>query len=266
MIGILEGDCRNLGSLINKMNFSESQVRSKTGKIGKELIKKSGSIDNGAFKQISTSDLKILFELYDTEFFENQIAKLLADRKIPLGFRLSKRMTSAAGKTSAKLIRNPGKKNSPSIIEFELVISTNLLFSTFVNVKRRIEVNGIVCHNRLEALLRIFEHELIHLVEMLLFQTSSCSKNRFKWITGRLFAHRGVTHKLVTRREQARVTYNLNTGEQVKFKFKDLWLEGTINRISKRATVLVSDPEGERYSDGKSYKKFYVPLTMLQKV
>jgi len=39
--------------------------------------------------------------------------------------------------------------------------------------------------------------------------------------------------------------------------------EGTVNRITKRATVLVEDPEGEPYSDGKRYRKYLVPLQLL---
>ena len=36
-----------------------------------------------------------------------------------------------------------------------------------------------------------------------------------------------------------------------------------MNRITKRATVLVEDPQGILYSDGKHYKAFYIPLPML---
>ena len=37
-------------------------------------------------------------------------------------------------------------------------------------------------------------------------------------------------------------------------------------RITRRATVLVESPEGQHYSDGKRYQKFYVPLDMLEKL
>jgi len=39
-----------------------------------------------------------------------------------------------------------------------------------------------------------------------------------------------------------------------------------VNRVSKRATVLVEDHQGRRYTDGKHYSKFYVPVQMLEAV
>jgi len=39
-----------------------------------------------------------------------------------------------------------------------------------------------------------------------------------------------------------------------------------VNRITKRATVLVEDERGMRYSDGKRYAKFYVPVASLELV
>ena len=39
---------------------------------------------------------------------------------------------------------------------------------------------------------------------------------------------------------------------------------GRVNRLTKRATVLVEDPEGERFSDGRSYRRYYVPILQLR--
>ena len=40
---------------------------------------------------------------------------------------------------------------------------------------------------------------------------------------------------------------------------------GVVNRVTKRATVLVEDSRGVRYSDGRCYAKFYVPVGMLER-
>ena len=40
---------------------------------------------------------------------------------------------------------------------------------------------------------------------------------------------------------------------------------GFVNRITKRATVLVQDKKGTPYSDGKRYVKYYVPLNQLRR-
>ena len=39
---------------------------------------------------------------------------------------------------------------------------------------------------------------------------------------------------------------------------------GRVNRLTKRATVLVEDPEGERFSDGGRYRRYYVPIVHLR--
>ena len=41
-------------------------------------------------------------------------------------------------------------------------------------------------------------------------------------------------------------------------------LTGRVNRLTKRATVLVEDAEGERFSDGRRYRRYYVPIVHLQ--
>ena len=50
------------------------------------------------------------------------------------------------------------------------------------------------------------------------------------------------------------------------FNFEGRQLTGRVNRITKRATVLVMDPDGEPYSDGSRYRTYYVPLACLKSV
>jgi len=51
---------------------------------------------------------------------------------------------------------------------------------------------------------------------------------------------------------------------RVSFVFEGTRLQGRVNRVTKRATVLVEDAAGQRYSDGRSYRKYYVPLAALE--
>jgi hypothetical protein len=39
---------------------------------------------------------------------------------------------------------------------------------------------------------------------------------------------------------------------------------GRVNRITKRATVLVEDPDGVKYSNGLRYRTYYVPIACLE--
>jgi hypothetical protein len=101
---------------------------------------------------------------------------------------------------------------------------------------------------------------------MLLWDKSSCSQSRFHSITRRFFGHTENKHQLVTPKERAMVNFGIKPGMAVRFRFDGVEHKGVINRINKRATVLVEDCRGERYSDGKHYTKFYVPVRLLEAV
>ena len=62
------------------------------------------------------------------------------------------------------------------------------------------------------------------------------------------------------------VKYGIKLGMAVRFGFDGVEQTGVVNRINKRATVLVEDRRGKRYSDGKHYTKFYVPVQLLEAV
>ena len=67
----------------------------------------------------------------------------------------------------------------------------------------------------------------------------------------------------MTRRERA-AEAGIRIGSRVSFIFEGQELTGRVNRITKRATVLVQDPEGSPFSDGSWYKTYYVPLVHLK--
>ena len=52
----------------------------------------------------------------------------------------------------------------------------------------------------------------------------------------------------------------------VGFTYSGQWLRGRVNRVTKRATVLVEHAKGRKYTDGKRYLKYYVPLGELEVV
>ncbi len=225
--------------------------------VRRELTERSRLVRDGDFREIATSDLSLLFELYDDRFFEGALRRALEARG-RLRFRLSSRMTSAGGKT---LVLPPGAHQV-----YEIAVSTHLLFTNFNGGGRSVEVNGTPCRDRLEALQRIFEHELLHLAELLAFGSSSCRARGFRERAGGIFGHGDVTHRLVTVRERAAEVHGLRPGDRVAFTFDGVRREGRINRITKRATVLVEDRGGAPYSDGRRYLAFYVPLSELTPV
>jgi hypothetical protein len=198
--------------------------------------------------------------LYDELFFQSQL--IGGARKEGIRFGWSSRMTKNAGKTVTHY--STGGKSGNR--RFEIILSSTLLFQTFDDVKRPVEVTGLVCHNRLEAMQRIVEHELVHLAEMLIWNTSSCSRRRFHGVATRFFGHQEHKHDLITQMERAAAKFRLQPGSRVQFRFEGKLLIGTLNRITRRATVLVQDARGEQFTDGKKYRRYYVPLESLTPV
>jgi hypothetical protein len=165
-------------------------------------------------------------------------------------------MTKTGG-TTARFITPSGESF------FEITVASSVLFEGFRQADRRITVCGLECQNRLEGLQRIFEHETVHLIEHLCWQQSNCAAERFQDIARRHFLHRAHTHKLITRRERAAQS-GIRIGSRVTFLFEGHPLAGRVNRLTKRATVLVEDPEGEAFSDGGRYRRYYVSLMHLR--
>jgi hypothetical protein len=248
-----------LARIVTTTQLAAEEIAAKTTAIHGRLLRTSRHVRAGNFQAIHPEDLQALFDDYDSVFFAGEVAKAVG--KTPLHFRLSRRLTSAAGKTTQRKAR---KVLGSPVIDYEISISTTLLFQTFHDVDRLVTATGVLCHDRLQALQRIFEHELLHLVEMLVWNDSNCAASRFQTIANRLFGHRAHTHQLITQRERAIKKFGLRVGDRVTFRFDGRHYEGIVNRVTRRATVLVEDPQGVRYTNGKRYAKFYIPLDHLR--
>ena len=85
----------------------------------------------------------------------------------------------------------------------------------------------------------------------------------FQAAVATLFGHKDYRHDLVTTAEVAAKT-NVGAGATVEFRLRGERLRGKVNRVTKRATVLVrceaGHAEARRFSDGQSYRKFFIPV------
>ena len=246
---------------VESQTLPPEQIAARTREIYHVVLRQSQHINDGNFSRFDTADLRLLFDLYDQRFFDGGVRESLGDR--PLTFRLSSRMTRAAGKATRKELRLRGSHAART--EYEITVSTTLLLQAFQD-DRPVVMSGIECRDRLSALQRIFEHELIHLIEMLLWVNSSCSAPRFQSLANRFFGHTDHRHQLITPGEQALAKFGIQPGDRVVFRFDGREYAGFVNRITKRATVLVEDRRGTRYTDGKHYAAFYVPIQKLQRM
>ena len=249
----------NLLQIVESTALDAEQISARTTQIHARVLSQSKYIDAPNFTRIHPADLELLFAAYDDQFFGGRIKESLGTT--PLHFGLSKRMTRAGGKTACFTERHTGKRR------YEISASTAILFESFNGDDHRpITSSGIICRDRLDALQRVMEHELVHLIEMLLWDKSSCSQPRYCSITRRFFSHTENKHQLITPREKAIVQFGLKPGMKVRFRFDGVEHTGIVNGISKRATVLVEDDNGLPYSNGKHYAKFYVPVQALEAV
>ncbi|MCX5658350.1 MAG: hypothetical protein NTW19_01345 [Planctomycetota bacterium] len=164
------------------LHNSPEAVAAKTLALHQAVLQGSGQIREGNFTRISNDDLARLFHLYDHHFFNGWLGKAVTEKaQGPLLFRLSRTMTRAGGKT-IKTRRLTA--NGTWATHYEIAVASRMLFMTFNDVQRPVEVCGLICHDRLQALQRIMEHEIIHLVELLAWNTSSLSSRGSDWWAG----------------------------------------------------------------------------------
>jgi hypothetical protein len=221
------------------------------------VLQSSRTLDGPDFTRLHADDLATLMSAYDELFFAGGLRAALGTT--PLRFGFSTRATKRGGGT-VRTVRTDGQ-----VVRYGIVISTTPLMESFREAREDARVCGLACGDRLDALQRVMEHELVHLAEMLAWDASSCSKPRFQGIAARLFGHTSHRHEMLTPRQRASVAHGIRPGDAVWFEHDGKRYEGTVNRITKRATVLVPHPAGRAFSDGGRYRVVYVPIPSLRR-
>ncbi|GAA4466076.1 hypothetical protein GCM10023156_54420 [Novipirellula rosea] len=250
---------QRLADEVASRRFTTSQIHAWQREIYDQTLSLSRLISRPNFTKVGRDDLVRMIQMYDERFFAGKI--LPTARAEGLSFGFSSRMTRVAGKLVTHYPHGINRQRN-----FELILSSTLLFQTFEDVDRPVEVTGRVCRNRLEAMQRIAEHEFTHLIEMLIWNSGNCNEKRFQSIASRYFDHRDYRHDLITQRERALIKFDVRVGDQVRFVHDGHNMLGRVNRITRRATVLVENQKGQRFSDGGRYVRYYVPLEKLTKV
>lgn len=217
------------------------------------------NLAGGGFARLTCAELRVVFTVVDGIYLRGALQQLCQSRGEQLDFRLSARMTHTAGTTT--WLRPRGRNPSPG--RFVIAIAPGVIHDSF-RLLPEATVCGVACPNMATALMRIMQHEMVHLLEFLCYGRSSCAADRFRQLVFRLFGHTESRHRLLTPHERARLTHGVQPGDLVEFEFEGRTMTGRINRISRRATVLVPDSSGARYTDGRHYRRFYVPLDLLR--
>ncbi len=212
-----------------------------------------------AFTRLAIDDLSAVFGAVDQSYHAGMMGKACRVPGIRLDFRLSSRMTHTGGTTAFRVARPSGQRR------YAITIAPRVIHDSFAALNEAV-VCGLVCRSMREALLRIMQHETMHLAEFLVWGNSNCSAARFQSLVSGSYGHSESKHRMLSPAQRARIVHAVGPGDLVSFPFRGSELTGKVNRISQRATVLVPDPEGQRFSDGGRYRRFYVPLTILRKL
>lgn len=247
-----------LEQIINTKN-DPHWIADRREQVGLRLKSASPAIKDNDLTGLTVSDLRLLFKYYDELFFAAWFA---ANYRGQVKFSLSHRLTKSAGITICP-------KNLAALKPEELSIEIRLgvdFFFNFDQVQGQVTVGGLEVKNSLQALLLVFEHELCHLIEFVLYHRSSCKGKRFKAIANNCFAHTASTHQLPTYRQLANKQLGIAIGDKVAFAYENRQLVGMVSNITKNATVMVPDRRGLfRDQKGKRYSKYYVSLKALAK-
>jgi hypothetical protein len=228
-----------------------------------EFIRTTPHLEPGSVLGATGYDLVKLFALYDEHSFRGHFARRFAEQGCGAPqLMFSGRLTASAGRTVKLTWREPTAPDAPPRTAYRIEVSVPLVLESFREGAREVHVGGIVCKDRLDVVQRIVEHELVHLLELLAWDTSDCSGPNFLWFASRLFGHAVPGHGLMTRREQACAS-GLHAGDRVAFEHDGVRRVGRIDSIRRRATVLVEEPCPG--SGAPHVRKFYVPLGMLQR-
>lgn len=242
------------------VKYNNKTIQQKRKAVREGLFKNSENIKSGKIKSISHRDLRVLYEFYEEIFFDNWFRD---NYKGQIRFDLSRRMTKSAGLT--KCPKNVSELE-PEQILITICIGVDFFFK-YDHLEGSKNVCGIKTTDSLEALQIVFEHEMVHALEFILFHNSNCGKERFKNTVHNLFGHTESHHEIPTNKIIAREKLGINIGDKIEFAFEDKALVGYITNINKRATVMVENPHGIYLdSSGKKYMKYYVPLSCIKKI
>lgn len=201
------------------------------------------------FEKLTVSNVRTLFDLYDDLFFDHQIKQYSNQSNSSIDFEVT---TSEKATTAGRCRR----KGCEYILSFPNGLYQQL-FTSSTTRGRPLDLAGWTCSDRLECLMIIFEHEVVHLLMMLWGYDGKVKKGAgkkiyashgtlYQCILKYYFRHTEYTHSLLNndpslgprvRRESARV------GMRIKYKSraKNSIIEGTIRKINPTKAKIETD-------------------------
>lgn len=184
---------------------------------------------------INIEMLQLLYKYYDTIIFENQISNLMSNKKESISFKIG-RSKQIAG----EYIYKP---------KFHIIkISSILISNLFQNNEKVLKCNGKLVKDKLDVLMSVFEHELIHLYCKLIGvydnNKNLSAKTRshgkiFQYYAYTYFKHTDFRHNLNDGDVFTHISKsNLSIDQSVSFMYKNTKITGKIIKLNPKTTKI----------------------------
>ncbi|HEY0007571.1 MAG TPA: hypothetical protein VGB55_02510, partial [Tepidisphaeraceae bacterium] len=178
--------------------------------IRETMLQQSRGIQTPNFARCHDADLRLLLNLYDAHCFAGQLHfRLSRGHCGSVALRYSNRLRSAGGKTI--------RQRTADGAQYAIEIASRVLMCNFVRPGDSVVICGLPCGDRLDALMRVMEHELIHLAEFLFDGNSRCSAKPFRAAAAALFGHVAHQHAMITPRQRVLAATHIRPGNRVRF-------------------------------------------------
>ena len=251
---------------LEKNRFDVNEIKNKKDRVFKKLLK---IVKNVNFASITKEIVDNTFFILDEEYFDNKIYKRIKSTGSILKFEVTNMLSTTAGRCDYIYYLDERKRFDYG--KFKLIISKKIIDNLFKNNEKSLKINGIVCNNKLECYINLYEHEIIHLLIALFChnegKTMGGHTTMFRNIVFNLFGHTEYKHLLlagyhdkIEKMEEYNKT-NIEIGDYVYIrqtkKNAKYITEGTVFKLTNTYVYYEKNGEklGIRYCNIEKIKK-----------
>jgi hypothetical protein len=170
-------------------NYLEKIIDNKTIKENYLKIRKELKINIKNFK-LDEFIIEKLFMIFDKLYFKNLIQDKLHNNNFDINFGISNKFKNIAGQ--CKYFDN----------KIEIIFSSFMIDKIYNDKFKSIEINGLLCYDIIDVLIKLMEHEITHLILFIYDNYKNNIKSghndQFKKLVYNMYRHTKITHDLLT--------------------------------------------------------------------
>lgn len=214
--------------------------------------------------RLTALDLRAIYVGYDDVSFDFFLSDWMADKELqPLGLRFTSFNSGVAGRMETFLVPTTGNSDSEGITlpRYAIGMNKGLIAQAFVGGAREVVVHGVTCSSPLEALLVVFEHELVHLLLALVGEDENHGPLVIS-TTQTLFGHTKYVHDMPLPQAQASKA-RIQVGDRVVFIRRKREVQGVVRVIGTKINIDVSEDHPVM---GTHFRTVRVPIDKVRRV